>query len=1326
MNPNNDFYFLAGGGEMGEMMRAKDWSKTSLGTPDTWPESLRTMMAVMLNNPFAMYIAWGHDYTQLYNDAYRPILGTTKHPHALGISTRETFAEIWPTIGPMFDGVMEGQAVGFPDFKLLLNRNGFMEECYFDFSYSPIKKDNGEVGGVLVTVVETTEKRAAALALKESNKRFINNIMQAPVAMCIFRGKNHVVEIANEKMLELWGTTAPAVMNKPIFEGLPEARDQGLEVLLEMVFTSGEKYFANERPVKLPRNGELEMIYINFVYEPLRETDGYISGIVAIATDVTAQVVSRAKAEESEHRVRTLVENAPFPIAVYAGSDMRIELANQSIINIWGKGNQVIGKSFTEILPELENQQVFEQIREVLKTGIAFHTKNTPLTLVVNGVSDTFFFNYSFTPLYDLQGQIYGVVNTGVDLTDLNIATQKIEESEQNLRNLVLQSPIGICVLDGHTLVSEIVNDSFIEIAGKRQEEIAGKYYWDTFAEAKPSYEEALQRVVDEGIPYFANEVEMLLIRHGKKETIYVTFVYAPLKSREGVVKKVIVWVLDNTQQVMARHKVEEADKRFRNTVKQAPVGIAILRGADYVVEMANESYLQLVDRHEEDLVGKQLFDAIPEVRDTVKALLDDVLSTGIPYHGYEVPVPLKRNEQLDIFYFDFLYKPLKEMDGSNSGIIVTATEVTEKVQARKKTEQNEERLNIVVEASELGIWELNAKTHVPRYSQRYLEIIGGYDKEVVLTHQQLLAHLHPDDLHIREKAFKQALSSGYLNYEARVIWQDRSVHWMEGKGKVFYDDHRQPEKLIGTIRDITALKTHQQELEQSEHRFRNLVMQSPIPKAILRGKDLVSEVANFALLKKIWHKDENEVKGKKLLDIFPELSNQKYAALLHAVYTTGIVHAETESLLYVRNDQQPIHYYIDFEYAPLRESDNIISGIKITVIDVTEKVEARKKIEESEKRFRSLTESIPQLIWETDEKGNALFASGKWIEYTGIEPAGEAEWKAIIHPDDYEQNARIWNHSLSTGAAYKCDVRVRGKDGYYRWHSVIGEPVYNKENNIIKWVGAFTDIHTDRAFTHELEKQVAERTQELEQNNIDLAKMNKELQSFAYISSHDLQEPLRKIQTFATQIMEREFERLSDHGKEKFRKMQNSAQRMQTLINDLLTFSRTNIQERKFEMASISSIVDEVKEDLGEILDQKQASIQIQEAGDLNIIPFQFRQLLYNLLSNSLKFSQPGLPPVITIISEIRPANSLPEERLVKDTDYYHITVTDNGIGFDQQYNEKIFEVFQRLHGRSEYSGTGIGLAIVKKIVENHHGFITAKGEVNKGARFDIYIPLM
>ncbi len=308
-NTNAEYYFFKGGGEMGELIRAKDWSKTPLGDPADWSQSLCTMVAVMLNNPFGMYIAWGSEYIQLYNDGYRPILGAVKHPQALGISTRETFSEIWHIIESMFDGVMNGQAVGFPDFMLPLNRNGFVEECYFDFSYSPILKNDGEVGGVLVTVIETTEKKKAVDALNESNTRYVNNILQAPVAMCIFRGKNHVVEIANEKMLQLWGKQAEQVMNKPIFEGLPEAKNQGLEELIDKVYTTGEKFVANERPVDLPRNGKMETTYVNFVYDALKEADGDISGIIATATEVTTQVEARRKIQESEEQFSTLANN---------------------------------------------------------------------------------------------------------------------------------------------------------------------------------------------------------------------------------------------------------------------------------------------------------------------------------------------------------------------------------------------------------------------------------------------------------------------------------------------------------------------------------------------------------------------------------------------------------------------------------------------------------------------------------------------------------------------------------------------------------------------------------------------------------------------------------------------------------------------------------------------------------------------------------------------------------------------------------------------------------------------------------------------------------
>ena len=262
-------------------------------------------------------------------------------------------------------------------------------------------------------------------------------------------------------------------------------------------------------------------------------------------------------------------------------------------------------------------------------------------------------------------------------------------------------------------------------------------------------------------------------------------------------------------------------------------------------------------------------------------------------------------------------------------------------------------------------------------------------------------------------------------------------------------------------------------------------------------------------------------------------------------------------------------------------------------------------------------------------------------------------------------------------------------------------------------------------SFSRELERQVQERTKELGAKNRELEKMNAELQSFAYVSSHDLQEPLRKIQTFASLILEKEQQGLSDKGKNYFERMQAAARRMQTLIEDLLAYSRTNTSEQKLQAVDLNELVAEIKSDLKESLAEKQAILECGDLGRADIIPFQFKQLLYNLIGNSLKFSKPGTPPRIELKSEIVQGDQSGIDAAIPGKSYRRITVSDNGIGFKPQYKERIFELFQRLHGKDEYAGTGIGLAIVKKIVENHNGMITATGELNQGARFDIYIPV-
>jgi len=259
------------------------------------------------------------------------------------------------------------------------------------------------------------------------------------------------------------------------------------------------------------------------------------------------------------------------------------------------------------------------------------------------------------------------------------------------------------------------------------------------------------------------------------------------------------------------------------------------------------------------------------------------------------------------------------------------------------------------------------------------------------------------------------------------------------------------------------------------------------------------------------------------------------------------------------------------------------------------------------------------------------------------------------------------------------------------------------------------------KKFTEILEKEVKSRTKQLEENYNALKKLNKDLESFAYISSHDLQEPLRKIQTFAGLISEKEAANLSQQGKDYFNRIKNSAERMQLLINDLLAYSRTSMSERKLETIHLADTVKEVIEDLKEEIEFKNATIKVGKMCDGEIIPFQFRQLLYNIFGNALKFAKPDAQPIISIDCEIVEKSN--EDGILKK--WCHINITDDGIGFDQKYGEKIFELFRSLHPKEDYNGTGIGLAIVKKIVDNHGGTISASSELGKGASFDIYIPV-
>jgi len=280
--------FLSGGGEMGAMMRAHDWSRSPLGHPSTWPQALRTVVALMLNSAFPMFVAWGKDLGFLYNDAYREILGE-KHPASLGAPFYDIWKEIWQDINPLIERALQGEATWMEKLPLLMNRHGYDEQTWFTFSYSPVRDDSGMPAGVYCACVEVTGQVLAERYRDEENKRLVTLFEQAPGIIAVLRGPEHIFEITNKSYMQLIGRTD--LVGKTAREALPYVEGQGFFELLDQVYTSGEPFVGHSVPLDVVRQpgAPPERRYLDFVYQPIRDPAGNVVGIFVEGSDMTVR-----------------------------------------------------------------------------------------------------------------------------------------------------------------------------------------------------------------------------------------------------------------------------------------------------------------------------------------------------------------------------------------------------------------------------------------------------------------------------------------------------------------------------------------------------------------------------------------------------------------------------------------------------------------------------------------------------------------------------------------------------------------------------------------------------------------------------------------------------------------------------------------------------------------------------------------------------------------------------------------------------------------------------------------------------------------------------
>lgn len=912
--------FIGGDGEMANQINSLDWTASPLGSQQYWPNVLRSTLHLALNSPVPMFLFWGAEHICFYNDALIQTMSDQgKHPLAIGQPAKTIWSYLWDDIEPLLSAAIEGQGRGeYKDKHFRLYKNDRWENSFWNFSYTPVKDEDGVIKGVLAIVNETTGK---------VNEEKLQQLVDNAADFMSMAGMNLQLTYLNASGRNLVGLDASVditTLNAKDFYS-----EQGFQRIKDVVIPglSENNKWTGIISLRHFKTGEEIPCFANYITIKDVQTGENISRAATIR-DLRPELDAEKELRESEMRFRNLVQQATVATAIYVGREMRIQWANDAMIKLWGKDKSVIGKTVREALPELEGQPFHQQLDDVFTTGIIYKGTEDAGHLVVDGTLQTFYFNFSYQPLRNSEGEVYGILNMALDITE----------------------------------------------------------------------------------------------------------------------------------SVKIKRQLEESEKNFRSLIMQAPVGMTLLKGDDHVVEIANDEYLKLVGRERGGFVGKPIWEVVPEAKEQgFDVILKNVKDTGETFYGNEVPVMLIRNGLPETVFINFVYEPLFDENGKAHSILVVAIDITTLARARKQVELAEERVRLAIESAQLGSYEANLKTGEVVASARMYEI---YDIEPTDRHLDFIAKIHPDDLHIRNTAHQTAAATGKLHYEVRTQKRDGSYTWVSASGQFYFNENGEPEKVIGIVRDITKEKEEEQELER----------------------------------------------------------------------------------------------------------------------------------------------------------------------------------------------------------------RVR------------------------------------------------ERTEEL-------TKLNEELQQFMYVSSHDLKEPMRKVQMFTGLISDgagSENAKLVEYSE----KVKSSVQRMNTLINDLLNYSTLSNKEVVYEEIDLSSLLNHIQDDLELMIKEKNAIFDLESLPTIKGIRFQINQLFYNLLNNALKFSGQTGPSLIKIRCAQLADGERTEFPMLTQASYYKIEITDNGIGFDPQYSERIFGVFQRLHLRHQYSGTGIGLAICKKIVQNHKGHIYALSAEGKGTTVVIILP--
>lgn len=384
----------------------------------------------------------------------------------------------------------------------------------------------------------------------------------------------------------------------------------------------------------------------------------------------------------------TLIEESPMPIALYTGENMIIEVANKAMLKAWGRDASVIGQELALALPELKDQPFLDILKQVRSTGMPYEAKEDKAVLLNDNVLQTFYFDFTYKPLLDSDGNVWGILNNATDVTELVNAKFKVEQSEALLRQMIYDAPVAIGILKGRDLIIEDANDDLLKI-WRKSKAVIGLKLLDGLPEiANQPFPDLLQQVYNSGVAHYGYETKARLEHNGVEDDFYFNFVYDPIFGQDGEVTGIMVVANEITLQVVSKMEAAKSEERFRNFMYDIPMATAYYETENMVISLANDEMLRFWGK-DKSVIGKTVAEAIPELnlQPSVETL-KKVYQTGISYHAdqEEFLVIIDGKEQKR--WFSFTYKPIKDSNEQVYAIIHAATDVTKLVQLQQQKDE--------------------------------------------------------------------------------------------------------------------------------------------------------------------------------------------------------------------------------------------------------------------------------------------------------------------------------------------------------------------------------------------------------------------------------------------------------------------------------------------------------------------------------------------------------------------------------------------------------------------------------------------------------------